>query len=377
MVGLPTNSNKVEILYLCDWLPPDFGAVGQYAAIFARGFANEGKRVVLAGLSSRGAEETHEYFGKGYLRTVKLAAQPYEKANFKTRMLWTLKTNTQLVAALWSELRVCDEILFTGSPPLLLHWIAPLNLMLRKRLVYRITDFHPECLIAARGQSSWWLNVIQRLTIFWRGRISAFEVLGEDQKKVLMKMGIEESRIRLKPDPSPVVINASTIPLERPDIGAGKCLLLYSGNWGVAHDYHTFLEAYRQHHQHGSGRVVLWVNAVGAATESVHTFLRKQKLPHVGGTPVPLDKLASLLITADAHLITLSDAFVGYVLPSKVHGCIASNKPILFVGSNRSDVHRLCARRTAWYQRIAVGDVIGCAEALEQLGEIAIRADVL
>jgi hypothetical protein len=371
MVGLPTNSNKVEILYLCDWLPPDFGAVGQYAAMFARGFAIEGKRVVLAGLSSRGAEETCEYFGKGYLRTVKLAAQPYEKANFKTRMLWTLKTNTRLVTALWAELRVCDEILFTGSPPLLLHWIAPLNLMLRKRLVYRITDFHPECLIAARGRSSWWLNVIQRLTIFWRRRITTFEVLGEDQKTILLNVGIEDSRIRLKPDPSPVIINASTVPMERPNIGAGKCLLLYSGNWGVAHDYRTFLEAYRQHHQHGSGRVVLWVNAVGTATESVHTFLREQELPHVRGAPVPLDELASLLITPDAHLITLSDAFVGYVLPSKVHGCIASNKPILFVGSNRSDVHRLCAS-TAWYQRIAVGDVTGCAAALEQLGEIAI-----
>ena len=32
------------------------------------------------------------------------------------------------------------EIVFTGSPPLLLHWIAPANLLLRKKLIYRITD---------------------------------------------------------------------------------------------------------------------------------------------------------------------------------------------------------------------------------------------
>ena len=60
-------------------------------------------------------------------------------------------------------------------------------------------------------------------------------------------------------------------------------------------------------------------------------------------------QLASLLITPDAHLITLSDAFVGYVLPSKVHGCVASNKPILFIGSDRSDVHRLCLDSAARY----------------------------
>jgi hypothetical protein len=82
---------------------------------------------------------------------------------------------------------------------------------------------------------------------------------------------------------------------------------------------------------------------------------------------VSLEQLANLLVTPDAHLITLSDAFVGFVIPSKVHGCVASNKPILFVGSDRSDVHRLCLRGTALYQRVPVGDVAECVAALERL----------
>ena len=146
-------------------------------------------------------------------------------------------------------------------------------------------------------------------------------------------------------------------------------LLLYSGNWGVAHDYITFLEAYRQHHRQGSGRVVLWLNAVGAAVERIEAFLRDERLPYLRSALVPLEELASLLITPDAHLITLSDAFVGYVLPSKVHGCIASNKPILFVGSDRSDVHRLCLDSAARYERVSVGDVAGCIAALEDLAK--------
>ena len=146
-------------------------------------------------------------------------------------------------------------------------------------------------------------------------------------------------------------------------------LLLYSGNWGVAHDYSTFLEAYRQHHREGSGRVVLWLNAVGAAVERIEAFLRDERLPYLRTALVPLEQLASLLVTPDAHLITLSDAFVGYVLPSKVHGCIASNKPILFVGSDRSDVHRLCLDSAAGYERVSVGDVAGCIAALEDLAK--------
>jgi hypothetical protein len=361
--------DKIDTLYICDWLPPDFGAVGQYSLIFARSQANEGRRVVLGGLSSRGHEEVIEAHGEGHLRIVKLAAKPYEKANFKTRILWTLKTNTRIIMGLWSELWVCNEIRFTGSPPLFLHWIAPLNLLLRKRLVYRITDFHPECLIAARDHPSLWLSLVYRLTRFWRRRVTAFEVLGEDQKARLIESGISEERISVRPDRSPVVIDEATVPLERPAIWVDKVLLLYSGNWGVAHDYSTFLEAYRQHHREGSGRVVLWLNAIGAAVELIETFLRDERLPYLRSTLVPLEELARLLITPHAHLITLSDAFVGYVLPSKVHGCVASNKPILFVGSDRSDVHRLCLASTARYTRVPVGDVAGCIAALEVLAK--------
>ena len=50
-------------------------------------------------------------------------------------------------------MRRADAVLFTGSPPLMLHFIAPLNFLLRKQLIYRITDFHPECLIAERGRA--------------------------------------------------------------------------------------------------------------------------------------------------------------------------------------------------------------------------------
>lgn len=360
---------KFDTLYICDWLPPDFGAVGQYSLIAARELASEGRNVVLAGLSSRGNEETETTCGTGRLKIVKLSARPYKKSNFKTRILWTIKVNTQLVHRLWSELRSCDQIVFTGSPPLFLHWIAPLNLLLRKRIVYRITDFHPECSMAARGRPSWSLNLVYRLTMFWRRRVTAFEVLGEDQRTRLIDIGIKPERIHVKPDRSPALIDETTAPLEWPKAEAGQVLLLYSGNWGIAHDHQTFLQAYRQHHRQGSGRVLFWLNAVGTTTNTIETFLREERLPYRRSFPVPLEKLANLLVTPDAHLITLSDAFVGFVLPSKVHGCVASHRPILYVGSEQSDVHRLCLGGKADYQRIPVGDIDGCAAALEHLAD--------
>lgn len=360
-----------RLLYICDWLPPDFGAVGQYAELFARQYAQSGMDVVLAGLSSKQASETLEQHAGGSLKTIKLFARPYQKDDFAARLFWTFKTNTRLVFSLWSTMRWTDEILFTGSPPMLLHWIAPLNLILRKRLIYRITDFHPECLIAARRRPSVWLTLVYRLTLYWRRHVDMFEVLGNDQRMRLEQIGISAERIRTKRHPSPVSIPTDTPPLPRPATWSSKVLLLYSGNWGVAHDYQTFVEAYRRHHQKGSGRVVLWHNAVGSAAGTVADALRQLKLPVVKTSPVPLDHLAQLLVTPDAHLITLLDAFVGFVLPSKVHGCIDSNKPILFVGSKQSDVHLLCSERvSSHYQQIEVGDVESCFVALERLADL-------
>ena len=335
--------------------------------MLARDLAAEGKRVVLAGLSTQEPSVANQVCGQGHLKIIKLPADSYDKTSLKARVLWTIKTNTRIAFALWPELRACKEVIFTGSPPLLLHWVAPLNILLRKRIVYRITDFYPECLIAARGRSSWWLSLIYRLTLFWRRRVTLFEVLGQDQKSRLLEIGIEGEQIRVKPDRLPVAIDTETTPLERPKLEVGKVLLLYSGNWGVAHDYLTFLHAYRRHHRQGSGRVVLWLNAIGAAVEPIEEFLRAEHLPYVRRPLVPLDKLANLLVTPDAHLITLSDAFVGFVLPSKVHGCLASGRAILFIGSDRSDVHALCLESGSYYERISVGDVEGCCAALEHL----------
>lgn len=366
----PTMS-RPDILYICDWLPPDFGAVGQYSLLFAEEMAAAGRHVALIGLSSTMPSHEERAVGVGRLTTVRLHTRPYAKARMVERLLWTSRTNTRLLLAARSLAADAESIVFTGSPPLFLHWIAPANALLGKRLVYRITDFHPECSIAERGRSSALLSLMYRITLFWRRRVHEFEVLGHDQAERLREIGIAEDRIHYKPDPTPVAIPPDTEPLPRPAEFAGKHLMLYSGNWGVAHDDRTFIDGYAEHHRHGPGSVVLWLNAVGSRAQAVASALESAGLPFIKGRPVPIDQLAQLLVSADSHLISLSDSFVGFVLPSKVHGCLASGKPIVFIGSPRSDVHRLCIeRRATRYRQVAVGDVAGLVEALDWISTV-------
>ena len=196
----PDHAGPENLIYLCDWLPPDYGAVGQYSSLFARELAAEGRDVTLVGLSSRGASETSEVIGSGRLREIRILASTYDKTSLARRLLWTAQINTRLIWRIRRQLQAADTILFTGSPPYLLHWIAPLNILLRKKLIYRITDFHPECLIAARDRPSLALGLLLGLTNFWRRRIGGFEVLGLDQLKRLRETGVREERITVVRD---------------------------------------------------------------------------------------------------------------------------------------------------------------------------------
>jgi hypothetical protein len=360
-----------RLVYICDWLPPDFGAVGQYAVLFARQWASEGWVVTLVGLTSGPSNrQAAEPVGNGSLEMLRLHRHTYKKQKFVARLVWTVVSNVLLLAAAFRAMRRADTVLFTGSPPLMLHFIAPLNFLLRKHLIYRITDFHPECLIAERKSSGLILRLLLRLTHFWRRRIDAFEVLGIDQARRLANSGIAAERIHLKRDPSPVTFAPKLPPLSLSDeLRRGSGVILYSGNWGVAHDDDTFIEAYSEYFRQSKLGLRFWLNATGAKADRVECELRARGVPIYRSNLVPLEQLPRLLLAADVHLITLRDPFVGYVLPSKVHACIESGKRILFVGSQDSDVHLLASGVPSLgrYYRVDVGDVSGLVNALHAM----------
>ena len=363
-----------RVVIIADWLPPDFGAVGQYMQLRARALAERGHDVTLIGLASGAGSLRREARGEGTLTELRLAARPVPRGSLFSRLMWTLWTDLRLVSAGFRYLRAADGVLFTGSPPFMIHLLAPLKFLWRGRLVYRITDFHPECLIAAQSGPSRTLGLLLALTNFWRRRIDGFEVLGIDQKRRLGATGVQPERIALVRDGSPVTFTGSDAIEPLPEALARSCVLLYAGNCGVAHEIDTVAEGYARHHREGSGRVRLWLSAIGAGADDLARRLAEQGLPFHRSPPVPLERLAGLLRAPDAHLVTLKDAFVGYVMPSKIYACVDSGRPTLFVGSAESDVDLLARSAKAGYWRVPCGDVAAFAQVLEEIADSANRA---
>jgi hypothetical protein len=367
-------ASERRVVIIADWLPPDFGAVGQYMQLRAQALAEQGHDVTLIGLASGAGSVRREARGRGSLTELRLAAQAVPRGSLLSRLIWTLWTDLRLVVAAFRYLRAADGVLFTGSPPFMIHLLAPLKFLWRGRLVYRITDFHPECLIAAQPRPSRALALLLALTNFWRRRIDGFEVLGVDQKRRLGATGVLAERIALVRDGSPVSFAGSEAVEPLPAALANACVLLYAGNYGVAHEIDTVAEGFARHHRDGTGRVRLWLSATGAGADDLARRLTAQGLPFHRSPPVPLERLAGLLRAPDAHLVTLKDAFVGYVMPSKIYACVGSGRPTLFVGSADSDVDLLARPAQAGYWRVPCGDVAGFAQALEEIANSTNRA---
>jgi hypothetical protein len=363
------NDNQGMLFYLVDWLPPDFGAVGQYGVIFSRDIARTGRHVHLIGLGREDCGTVREIFGDGILDITRLPAKPFNKSSNFNRLTWILKSNFRLIYEVIKHPKARNaDVLFTGSPPFMLFFALLCKWLRGARLIYRITDFYPEVLFAAWGRKPALAVIFEKLTWFFRRRVDEIQVLGEDQRKLMLAGGIRPERITLKRDISPIHISGNEKPALCPPALKGRKILLYSGNFGAAHEIETITRGLVWHYRQGSGQFGLWLNASGSGIQPVTEILHSEGIPYALNEPSALHQLPAVLAAADVHLVSLRPGFSGYVLPSKIYGCLSSGRPILYVGPASSDVHLLCSlERTKDYEHVDAGDVEGFSDALERL----------
>src|SRR4029078_1751178 len=107
-----------RLVYICDWLPPDFGAVGQYAMLFARQWANKGWAVTLVGLTS-GKSRRHQIgaVGDGAFGVLSIHRGTYTKQRLAARLAWTAASNVILLGAAFTAMWRAGAVLLPGHPP--------------------------------------------------------------------------------------------------------------------------------------------------------------------------------------------------------------------------------------------------------------------
>ena len=261
-----------------------------------------------------------------------------------------------------ARLKSVDVFVCLSTPPLLPAIVQRFASLRRARFVYWVMDVYPEIAYALghlrrSSLSSRLLESAARTSI---QRADAVIALGNTMANHLMKSG---GRIRVvhnwgsdNIEPRPTAEH----PLRNAWGWHDKFVVLYSGNFGLPHEFDTILEAA---HRLQSDRHILFA-FVGDGARMAATKADAERLnhPNLEFRPYVADHdLPSLLTAGDVHIVSLRNEATGLSVPSKTYNILAAGKPILFVGSEESEVANIVKELECGF-RVPILDGDGLAE---------------
>ncbi|MFO1066401.1 MAG: glycosyltransferase [Pirellulales bacterium] len=134
--------------------------------------------------------------------------------------------------------------------------------------------------------------------------------------------------------------------------GTARLGLLYSGNFGRAHEFEGFLSLARRLR---TDEIGLCFAGRGPRMEELRQLVDSADSNiHFAGFASE-EELALRLGAADIHLVSLRESWTGTVVPSKFFGALAVGRPVLFVGSDRCAIAQ-------WIRRFRVGWVLSAGD---------------
>ena len=213
----------MSLLFITDFLPPNFSATGQYTYYFAK----KKIKTTLVGIGN-----SNEIIKDNFLKIIKFTAPKLKKNSFISRFKWNLYCCLKICFLTYKIKNEFNYLIFNGAPQLLIYFVPILNIFLNKKIVYRTTDFFPETLIAL-SKKFFLKSIITKLLLFLTDKIRQkfykVQYLGYDQR-LFMEKKISTKKSQVKRDLCLIKFKDQRI------IKKKYKIIMYSGNLGLAHD---------------------------------------------------------------------------------------------------------------------------------------------
>jgi len=265
-----------------------------------------------------------------------------------------------------------DVVICLTTPP----YIALVGLLIRAvrggRVVYWLMDVYPDVMVAhgMLREGSLLHQLLRWLHHRVLKSVDATIALGRCMRERLVAQGIERGRVEVVPvwsvaEPAPPS-NPGSANAYRDEWGVGRrMLVMYSGNFGLAHDVATFLDAADT--LRDSDDIRFAFIGGGKRKAQVEDFVRRRDLTNcVVADYQPRERLGELLAAADVHLVTMIPSWSGLVVPSKFYGVAGAGRAVVFIGPESSEIAMAC-RESGCGTRIAPGDAEGLVRTLRAL----------
>lgn len=273
-------------------------------------------------------------------------------------------------------MRRFDVVVCLTTPPFIVLVGWALRLLKRSRLVFWVMDMYPDVPVALGvmkkgslatrffdGIDRWMLRSADRTVVLGRcmmERVRAKIGAGKRSDHVV-KIGVWSDQGEVKP------IAREENPY-RKEWGLGdRFVVMYSGNFGLAHDVDTMCRACEMLKVDDRFRFV-FVGG-GKKKKVVEEFVKDKGLTNAVCAPYqPREKLDASLSCADAHLVSVLEGLEGMIVPCKLFGIMAAGRPTIYIGDASSEIARVVEEHECGVL-IKQGDAEGLVNAIRGMSE--------
>jgi colanic acid biosynthesis glycosyl transferase WcaI len=337
-------TDERPILFVNAHYYPDIAATAHHLTDLAEHMVAAGWAVEICTSRGRyvaGRMQAAESEVRNGVRITRVRSTSHGRGNIVGRLIDYSSFHLQALRATLGS-RKYRGIVFLTTPPLL-SFVGWLGRVLRgRRYAIWSMDLHPEAEVAAGmlrrtsplGRLLFWANGLGL------GGADFVIALGPYMRDRILAAGTKPARVQIVPvwvdgneiTPTPRAEN----PLVRELWLEGKFVVAYIGNAGLAHDFDDLLDAMRELRDHprifflfiGDGPQRARIEAF-AAQHGIKNFLYRDYYPR--------ERINSVYGLADVHVVTLGAPFVGIAIPTKCYVSMATARPVLFVGPERSE----------------------------------------
>ncbi len=337
-----TNMRR-SILFLNRFYWPDVAATGQMLTDLAEDLSASGWKVTVvtsaSGYGNDAAPIVRREVHNG-VEIVRVGGTRFGRERTLGRLMDYV---TYFVGAAVRALSRPRHDVYVGltDPPFIISVALLVGRLKRGTVVYWVQDLFPQVAAA--------LGVMQPSSLLYRttlafsrwlnARVDIVVTLGAQMAALVQQAGARQERTRVVQNWSDSSAITPIEPDRNPFVDQhalkGKFVVLYSGNAGRAHRFDALIYAAREL-KHEEDIVFLFV---GGGHRLPHLKAEAEGLRNVRFLGyVAREELAYSLSAASVSIVTEDTRVIGTVVPSKTYGILASGRPMIFIGAERSDV---------------------------------------
>jgi glycosyltransferase involved in cell wall biosynthesis len=349
-LSTPTSSTSHHgrrLLFINRYFYPDISATSQLLTELAEDLAAGGDRVtVITGNTPYFGEEGHfpaqEIHNK--IRIIRVGIGRFDRSTQYGRLADYFSFS---ISALWAAIRMKNQdcLVVLSDPPLLSLLAAAVQFMKPVKTICWLQDVFPDIAIRAgrihEGPIGRFLNRIARWSL---DRMSQVVVIGRCMEDHLSRSGVSRNRIAVIPNwadgaqiKSIRRMDNEFLKIQRLE---DRFVVMYSGNFGVAHEIETILALVRE--TRDLPKLFFCFIGEGAHKQRLVEVAEHEKWEHVRVLPYQRkETLQQSLSAGDLHLVSLRADMAGLSVPSKIYGIMAAGRPMIFIGPEESEVAAL------------------------------------